>query len=621
MKVLDHNTVVIFSSSELKEVLEGDNIYSYIYFGDNITLEEGITTNKNKIVIDGTYLDNRYTYNINNSDSTYVITVGLETENIIIKNLDIECCNVYGVVYCPASLDYKNVSVEYININFNGVQMVYNPYGGLKIFDCVVTIKNTNEIVAQEVAEAAMIDIGGNTTITSDSADYALFTYLGNISYAYFKVLPNSMVNLKSENNEFMRGTYNLDFKILHDANVNLITANGFAAFTIHGVKNVLIDKRASFTFIENKHQRIPMWTIYGNLTVNEGASLLLINTYSNTPSDNYNIHFKGSSCKIILNNPKSVIIYTPNSNVLYTNNLLEFIFSISRINLWNNSTVFSLAGDINNLPDYSWHKDDGLIEISGNFNKTETAITSHNFTDEEISKLPDISNFTFQSKKQFSIGNEVMNIHPITIDSQKISGHTLPFADVLIKYNSSQFNISAADDGLFEFEITDSILDNTQIEFISCVAGSFIYSTRFIVTPHLGELTIMEASSNIRFSLIPVSNNPIILPKAYQNDLKVVDSRINGSDWKLYASIAQAMKSLNGFELSEALVFKKFDDEIVTLSEEPIIIYDGNNNQGKVIVHNLTWSNEKGILLNLNDNALEANEDYSVNILWYVEE
>lgn len=32
MKILDENTVVVFSSSELKEVLEGDNKYNYVFF-------------------------------------------------------------------------------------------------------------------------------------------------------------------------------------------------------------------------------------------------------------------------------------------------------------------------------------------------------------------------------------------------------------------------------------------------------------------------------------------------------------------------------------------------------------------------------------------------------------
>lgn len=33
---------------------------------------------------------------------------------------------------------------------------------------------------------------------------------------------------------------------------------------------------------------------------------------------------------------------------------------------MWQNSTDLSSAGDINNIPDYSWYKDNDLIQIEG---------------------------------------------------------------------------------------------------------------------------------------------------------------------------------------------------------------------------------------------------------------
>lgn len=38
MTIIDANTVVVMTSSELKTVLEGVNTYTTIYFGANITL-------------------------------------------------------------------------------------------------------------------------------------------------------------------------------------------------------------------------------------------------------------------------------------------------------------------------------------------------------------------------------------------------------------------------------------------------------------------------------------------------------------------------------------------------------------------------------------------------------
>lgn len=57
MLVINKNTVVVYSSSELKACLENNNSYNYIYFGDNITLSSGIviSSSKENVYIDGTY--------------------------------------------------------------------------------------------------------------------------------------------------------------------------------------------------------------------------------------------------------------------------------------------------------------------------------------------------------------------------------------------------------------------------------------------------------------------------------------------------------------------------------------------------------------------------------------
>ena len=85
-----------------------------------------------------------------------------------------------------------------------------------------------------------------------------------------------------------MSGTNKLNFTILHDTSVHLTTGNGVAKLADYGVNNVLIDERASFKFLEKSHERIPMWAIFGSLTMKEASTLQIINSYNNTPSDNF---------------------------------------------------------------------------------------------------------------------------------------------------------------------------------------------------------------------------------------------------------------------------------------------------------------------------------------------
>ena len=63
MTIINDTTVVVFSSEELKTVLESNNSYTHIYFGSNISLKSGIkiASTKANVTIDGTY--NGVTYN------------------------------------------------------------------------------------------------------------------------------------------------------------------------------------------------------------------------------------------------------------------------------------------------------------------------------------------------------------------------------------------------------------------------------------------------------------------------------------------------------------------------------------------------------------------------------
>ena len=120
---------------------------------------------------------------------------------------------------------------------------------------------------------------------------------------------------------------------------------------------------------------------------------------------------------------------------------------------------------------------------------------------------------------------------------------------------------------------------------------------------------------------MTPISYNPVILPKKEELILTIIDSRVNTSNWKLYAYLSQVMTSNNGFTLEEAITFKKTDNEEIKLTTNPSLIFTGEANNGTTSVTNITWSKEKGLLLNLDNNPLEINEEYSTKIIWSLEE
>lgn len=101
MTIINDATVVIFTSEELKTVLEQSNSYTHIYFGANITLASGIkiASTKSNAIIDGTYQDVRYTYEDtkNLSASNTINVTSSNTTKVTVQNMDIKGYNYYGV--------------------------------------------------------------------------------------------------------------------------------------------------------------------------------------------------------------------------------------------------------------------------------------------------------------------------------------------------------------------------------------------------------------------------------------------------------------------------------------------------------------------------------------------
>ena len=124
MTIINGTTVVVFSSAELKEALENNNGYTYIYFGSNITLTSGIliSSNKSEVIIDGTYNDIIYEYvdqkKLGTGDGIRVNSA--LNKKVTVKNMKVVGYNYYGIIYVPESNTFKDTVIEYNNINYVG---------------------------------------------------------------------------------------------------------------------------------------------------------------------------------------------------------------------------------------------------------------------------------------------------------------------------------------------------------------------------------------------------------------------------------------------------------------------------------------------------------------------
>lgn len=67
--------------------------------------------------------------------------------------------------------------------------------------------------------------------------------------------------------------------------------------------------------------------------------------------------------------------------------------------------------------------------------------------------------------------------------------------------------------------------------------------------------------------------------------------------------------------------MFKNFNDENIVLDTSDKLVYTGSDTGGNIEISVITWSKEKGPLIDLSNTALEANEEYFVTIYFKLEE
>lgn len=208
--------------------------------------------------------------------------------------------NYYGIIYVPESASYKDIITEYNNITYNGPQITFHPTGLTRFIIFNISINDTSLTNGGEVAECNKIEIGGNTTIIHNSK--------GNSAF-WFRNSNPSLTILENANHTINQTTYRRSYAV---------------------------------------------WYSYGSLTINENASLTIINEYPSIKTSNYNIYFLITASEFNLNNPKKIILSNSTTNSIYTNSTTKFNFNFSKINIFDTKINFLNSISKETLPTYS---------------------------------------------------------------------------------------------------------------------------------------------------------------------------------------------------------------------------------------------------------------------------
>ena len=132
------------------------------------------------------------------------------------------------------------------------------------------------------------------------------------------------------------------------------------------------------------------------------------------------------------------------------------------------------------------------------------------------------------------------------------------------------------------------------------------------------GNLELRNAPEIIEFQRPIINNNPLMLGRKEKTvNISIVDSRAISSNWYLYAYIDKPLSTSDDkHSLLNSLIFVDEFNNIVTLSNNPTLIYTGTGNDGNTKITNITWNETTGILFKVID-PLYNGESYSTLIKW----
>lgn len=624
MIMLSESSTVVSNEAEFVDALINDNGIDYIYLDDNITLSAGFTisSSKTKFVIDGRYPDDDTGVIHSLTDMASVLptdTLGIRSASNLqftLQNISLVGRNYYGIPFVEDIWYMNNLHVTYRNVTYTGPQIAYNPQGYTHFIDCDITINHPN---MEEVGEVCKVDFDGVNHIRHSSTGSAAFYFRGTAPQ--FHLLPGAVLDITT-NSYFMYNAVTIFplsvvYTIDAGAELNVECEKSFSLNQYHQVASLTVGQNAGFRFIRNTAQEssISMY-LNGAFTVQSGADVYMQANYARAGAL---IQFASGSQGLLLYQPDSFVLYNASAPILSFAAAVPVTLYGGQINQWMTATPFPDAGTLVDPPPYQWHKSDwSTIQFSGTASSTVTNITSHNLNSAEEQELPACALLALHNASVFSLGVVPLSIDPIVDNERPITGLSAPAANMMAQYtidSVARIRYGTADEnGRFSIDTSESLPIGLAITVCANRPFLLIYKPQNVIVE--GTLELTSVPDEIVFILDPVSVSPVLLPRRTPDQPVVVtDSRTYSTEWELYLSLQNPLRTDDGYILPDAVVF--VDDTVRTIGQVPILVYTGGpwtadpEEETKIL-----WAREKGVLARITV-PIVCKKEYTTDITW----
>lgn len=622
-------SVVVSNFSELASAITGDNNYNTIYLNADIEMTARINypTTKTNLTINGTYTNEqgvttRHTLtDMNSSSITNSIYIASATSaiDVTLCNVDIVGKNYYGLVAVEAASSTKVVTLTYKNVNYTGPQISYNRQGTVRYIDSNITIKTSSGYASpsNELAEANRVEIGGKTTINHTSTGNAVFWF--TYSNPSFKILENADVTITSESRETFYCDYSPDVTIGKGANVVVNTPRGMFYDTGSSqlAKSFLIENNANLKVTQTAVKSgVGTIRCSGDFTVSDGASLYMANSFASSAA----LIQMTATGTVKFENPKSAVLYNKNGNLIqWTSGTGKVVINSQVVNYWLSAKDFSEAGTLSDTPLYIWTKlDQTNVEIDIATSTSATTAVTTNMTSEDSSSPPSLQTFNLQNARVISMGQLALKTNVISDAALNITGTTNASANLKAEFSvsSEAKSVTGISDasGSFSLVLPETLPVGTSVQVTA--NDNFKNRAEILKVIYTGVLEFKMVPSELAFkSAVVPALKTIIERQDADWSIIISDSRIQSSDWSLYASAKNPLTSAGNHVLKDALVFIDEKDSSLIINNEPTKIYSGSAVSSPTDI-TIKWPENQGMLLVVNPQDVFA-ESYSTSVTW----
>jgi hypothetical protein len=332
-------------------------------------------------------------------------------------------------------------------------------------------------------------------------------------------------------------------------------------------------------------------------------------------------VYMTATAGYIDINNPKSVLFYSPGKRVIQYTGARQFNMNASQINYW---TTAALPGyQMWDPPHYYWNKQytDDNYTINGTLAAGANGsynITSSNYEADDGSTGNPVNQFTMSNLNVLSLGSLELSLNPISVQNTTLSGSSVPNAILLIEYNSKEVTINADENRIFSTTLSDLSVGDR----INVTANNryYLYQSADVIVEDNGGLSFRYVPETLAFHTIDIPSTPTLVQRQVDDwQIQVEDTRTTKTNWKLFVTLEQPFvdqdnKIIDNLEL----VFIDENDEEEKLSSQPYLVYDSNDTQELTTI---TWSMSQGILAKIFPGAVYRDSEYNAKVTWTLQD